>query len=275
MANRWKIAPAKVLIITGVRGGRPCCSMEFGRTPLTRFPVPRKKGREMNSLVTRWTSRLGLAALLLAPLSAQGDGKEIKTEKSPMASAAKVDFQGELGIQLATLITLGARIDAAAAQCDPVALAGAAAELAALEEAAGKTASVKSADLSAKAAELAKSRANPVEIRVVAALVGKAAAAELITVAEEIAQKLEEKKDTKDRAVSQRLYVNNTTGYYIDIYVNGSKVGTVNPYNVGNCWVGDPIYGRTILYGQAPGTTMEWGPRVVAEPVTDYTWTLY
>jgi hypothetical protein len=150
--------------------------MLSGRTPLARFPVPRKKGHEMSSLLIRWTSCLGLTALLLAPLSAMGD---------------------------------------------------------------------------------------------------EAAAAELKKVAEEVAQKLEDKKDTKERAVSQRLYVNNTTGYYIDIYVNGSKVGTVNPYNVGNCWVGDPIYGRTILYGQAPGTTMEWGPRVVAEPVTDYTWTLY
>lgn len=234
----------------------------------------------MTALFVRGTSRLGLfllgAALALAPVAALAAEKEVKTEKAAMASAAKVDFHKELGVQLETLITLGGRIDSAAAHCDPVALASAAVELAALEEAAGKTASVKSGDVMAKAVEFAKQRGNPVEIRVVAALVGDdKSAGELRKIADEVAQKMEDAKDTKERAISQRLYVNNTTGYYIDIYVNGCRVGTVNPYAVGDCWVGNPLYGSTVLYGQAPGTTLEWGPRVVADPVTDYTWTLY
>lgn len=231
----------------------------------------------MKSIYNRSGGALIAAAFLLAPLSALAgaDEPKIKTKSAPMPSASKVDFQGELGIQLATLITLGARIDSAAAHCDPVALASAAAELAALEAAAGKTASIKATDLAARAAELAKQRSNPVEIRVVAALVGEESlAAELKKTADEVAQKLEDKKDTKERGISQRLIVNNLTGYYINIFVNGVSVGTVNPYDVGSVWVGDSLYGQTVLYGQAPGTALEWGPRVVATQTSDFYWTV-
>jgi hypothetical protein len=56
--------------------------------------------------------------------------------------------------------------------------------------------------------------------------------------------------------------------------VNGVSVGTVNPYGEGSVWVGDSLYGQTILYGQAPGTSLEWGPRVVATQTTDFFWTV-
>jgi len=65
----------------------------------------------------------------------------------------------------------------------------------------------------------------------------------------------------------------NYTGYYIDIYVDGSFRGTLGPWEDRVSWA---IPGKTKLYGRADfddGSWLYWGP-IEAECSYEYTWNL-
>jgi len=69
------------------------------------------------------------------------------------------------------------------------------------------------------------------------------------------------------------VVVDNWTGYYIDIYVNGNYRGTVSPYDKRVTWA---IPGTNTLYGKAvfnDGSYLYWGPKVTSTGYT-YTWKL-
>ncbi|MCX8018996.1 MAG: hypothetical protein N2747_00715 [Chitinophagaceae bacterium] len=70
------------------------------------------------------------------------------------------------------------------------------------------------------------------------------------------------------------LIVDNFTGFYIDIYVNGNYRGTVAPYDKRVTWA---IPGNNILYAKAPfgdGSYYFWGP-LKTNTQYQYTWKLY
>lgn len=67
------------------------------------------------------------------------------------------------------------------------------------------------------------------------------------------------------------IYIDNYTGYAIDIYVDGDWMGTVAAYGSGYTYA---ISGDTKLYGKSIGGTMYWGPHYFT--CNDYyTWSLY
>lgn len=69
------------------------------------------------------------------------------------------------------------------------------------------------------------------------------------------------------------VVVDNWTGYYIDIYVNGNYRGTVSPYDKRVTWA---IPGTNTLYAKAvfdDGSYLYWGPKVTYTGYT-YTWKL-
>lgn len=73
------------------------------------------------------------------------------------------------------------------------------------------------------------------------------------------------------RGSTCELTVDNFTGWYIDIYLDGNSAGTVSPYGTAKGYVNS---GRRSLYAKAPGTSYTWGPRSVT--LTDeFTWNLY
>jgi hypothetical protein len=80
------------------------------------------------------------------------------------------------------------------------------------------------------------------------------------------------KGGAKSKGLVGRLHVDNRTGYYIDIYINGNPEGTVGPFGDLYWSVVDPSP-TTSLFGKAPGTSYVWGPREI-DPDEDYTWTL-
>src|SRR5262249_14902491 len=105
----------------------------------------------------RWTLGVSLVACgcLLAALSSRavgGDDKgetkvpkkatKIETKSKAAETALTVDFAKELGLSFPTLTTLGARIEQARQQADPVALGLAARELKVAEKVSGKQAAV-------------------------------------------------------------------------------------------------------------------------------------
>lgn len=70
------------------------------------------------------------------------------------------------------------------------------------------------------------------------------------------------------------VVVDNRTGFYVDIYVDGSFRGTVGPWGDAYCYTGA---GSTRLYGVATfsdGSRLTWGPSTVT-CYGRYTWQLY
>lgn len=69
------------------------------------------------------------------------------------------------------------------------------------------------------------------------------------------------------------VVVDNWTGYYVDIYVNGNYRGTVSPYDKRVTWA---IPGTNTLYAKATfndGSYLYWGPKVTYTGYS-YTWKL-
>ena len=80
-------------------------------------------------------------------------------------------------------------------------------------------------------------------------------------------------KGGKARGRLGAVHIDNRTTFYIGIYVNGDLEGTVGP---GGDLYWSATAGRLRLYGQAPGTTLDWGPTslLILDGETS-TWTLY
>ena len=225
----------------------------------------------MNCLVT------GVVALAsMTAVAADKDEKQVvETKATKSVAAASVNFGEALGLDLQGLATLGSRIDQARSAMDPVALILAAKELIVAEEISGKTASIKAADLTKEALDLAKARNRPTELKAVGALTGGEAKTELAALADKAEAEIKSRQGgEKTRGIEGTLFINNNTRWYIDIYINGVQRGTSYPYNSGNVYVGEsPVYATT-LYGVAPGTSITWGPTVINWRTGNHTWNL-
>src|SRR5262245_21371168 len=154
----------------------------------------------------------------------------VKSTKRPWASS--LNFKKVYGLPLASLGTVGARIDAARRAGDPVALAHAASELSIAVKVSKKKANLTSKALLAEAAELARLRKEVAELKTVFAIHQQIADAETnktfwqnqIAIAEEITNS--EKKYIQSNELPtdapRRVLINNYTTQYIDIWVNGN-----------------------------------------------------
>jgi hypothetical protein len=67
------------------------------------------------------------------------------------------------------------------------------------------------------------------------------------------------------------IYVNNYTGYAIDIYVDGDWMGTIAAYATAYTYA---YPGNTKAYGKSIGGTRVWGPTYF-DCQYDYTWNLW
>ncbi len=216
----------------------------------------------------RCSSRLGLLLVVAVAgsLAAQEQGNEKLLEPKPQSveRAKFVDFNGKLGLGLASLETIGEQIDQARLDADPVKLAHAAALLRVVEQASGKTAKIHSKSIAAESTELAMTRGNPTELRVVAGLVGGADAKKMIAQADKI-QEAEEAGETS-KELEGRLIVDNHSHSDVYVYADGRFLGHVHAHQQGvfNCvdahhsveardslghrWVGDVHYGHYHTY---------------------------
>jgi hypothetical protein len=239
---------------------------------------------------TRWL-RLSLAAALcgglalLPPVSGgekggkKGEAKKTVESKGEQRTAATtVDFPKALELDFPLLTGLGARIEQARDQADPVGLAAAARELAVAEEVSGKQAAVKSAELFKEAIELAKNRAVSAELKAVARLAGKAAEGkELLALAKKAAD--QEAKDLQDRksgiktrGIMGRLHVDSRVNAFIRVYVDGRYVGSMGPMGDIYPWIGQTARETTFLSARSSSGRSWSNP--VSRAVGDYRWTL-
>ena len=75
------------------------------------------------------------------------------------------------------------------------------------------------------------------------------------------------------RGAASVVHLDNWTGYYIDLYVNGDFCATSGPWGDAYCLVPS---GSAVLYGKAPlpgGDAITWGPRTAYVDGT-YDWKL-
>jgi hypothetical protein len=81
------------------------------------------------------------------------------------------------------------------------------------------------------------------------------------------------KKGGKHRGATQNYFhVDNQTGYYVTLFLDGANIGTVAPYGDSYGW--EPAGSHTV-YGNAPGTTITFGPSTVFfNDGESFTWTL-
>jgi hypothetical protein len=211
-------------------------------------------------------------------LSAKVKGATVKT-------ASSINFAKVLGLSFDSAYTLGSRIDEARRKSEPVTLALLGVELDAFEKATGKKADLTAADLTKEAVELAKMRRIAAELKTVGALVRDDAVAKDLDQLAKQTQKLEDdqvasiKKNPKivARGLDGTLTVQNGTEYTMDIYVNGVHYGWVGAYR-------NYTFKRQVYHGPTTNTVLlarprgnpdsQWGPTVIRENYTEFTWNL-
>jgi WD40 repeat protein len=205
-------------------------------------------------------------------------GKAIETKGQPRPSAAAVDFARQLGLGFPSLLTLGARIEAARRQGDPCGLAAAARELAAAEKAAGKRAAVAADGLTAEAVRLAKFRFRTAEMKAVADLAGGAAGQQLLAAsrqAEEWAARA--KKDraqgVKSRGIEGVAHIDSRVNVWLRVRVNGIDVGTLEPLGDLRAPVHDRPWDTTFLYAESDDGRV-WQAEVTGKQA-GYHWILH
>ncbi len=210
------------------------------------------------------------------------DKSVVKSKPTKVTPAVSVKFRKDLGLPLASLGTLGSRIDTARRAGDPVTLANAASELAVAEKVSGKTASLTSQQLLAESAELASVRRQEAELKSVLEVSEqlRAAQAQLTNLKASIATAQTQAKAEKEALLkneeptaARKLVVNNYTSQYIDIQINGYLLGQVLPgssrsFTIEQRW--NPIVVKG--WGDADETT--FGPILLQGALPKYTWNI-
>jgi hypothetical protein len=229
---------------------------------------------------------LGLVAPALADNPKKPDPKDDKqvvdTKAEKRATATGVDFKKELNLPFQSLGTLGARIESARRQHDPVGLAHTANELAVAEKVSGKKATVTSSALMKEAAELAQLRREAAELKATLEV------AQQVSSEETLVKNLKESIATADKLTKdetrqvqmneeptgpRKLLINNYTPQYVDIWINGFYKMQVPPGQSKWCVI-EHKWNPTVLkaYGNDDSTT--WGPRYIWGTFKTYTWNL-
>lgn len=236
---------------------------------------------------TCWMLRVAMVGCLcFVPLSsraedkAAADGKvtklESKSEKGICAVA--VDFAKDLELSFPSLTTLGARIEQARQQGDPVGLALAGRELATAEKVSGKQTAIKGDDLLKEAVHLAKRRFDPAELKAVAMLTASMGAdlKSLVAKAERAQADAKKARESgeKTRGIMGRLHADSRVNATIDVFVDGRYVGTMGPMGDLYVWIGQTASETTYLSARSRDGRF-WGVFPVSEAVTNYHWVLY
>jgi hypothetical protein len=213
-----------------------------------------------------------------------GDDKQvIKTKPTKVVPAASVKFRKDLALPLASLVTLGSRIDAARRAGDPVTLAHAASELAVAEKVSGKTASLTSKQLIAESAELAAVRRQEAELSSVLEVADKLKAAEgqLDNLKAQLAAAKAQTKvenealmmNQEPTAKPRKVVVNNYSTQYVDVQVNGYLKGQVSPGTTRTFTI-DQMWNPIVLRGWGDADENLFGPVVLQGAFDKYTWNI-
>jgi hypothetical protein len=214
---------------------------------------------------------------------AAADKEKIESKPTKRTPAASIKFRKELGLPLATLSTLGPRIDAARRAHDPVALANAANELGVAEKASGKKASLLAKELMKESAQLAAMRRQEKELFAVAATANQVAetddtiktlqsilaSAKASAAADSEAIRMNQEPTWKPRTV----IVNNYTSQYLDIWANGNYKEQVAP-GMAQSFIIEQRFNPVVLTADGDEDDYTWGPEHIWGRFNKYTWNI-
>jgi hypothetical protein len=221
-----------------------------------------------------------------APKKAEADNADVqKVTSKPIkhVSAATVDFKKEFKLPLASLGTLGGRLEAARKAPDPLAMAHMANELAVAEKVSGKQAPITADGIMDEANELAKMRRQEAELKSMIALTAQMAkqkarlrdlrAALTATQQQAKQESAAVRKGQEPKAAFRKVLVNNGSTQTVDIWVNGYQKTQVGP-GQSKWFVVEHKWNPTVLkaYGNEDSTV--WGPRYIWGKFIKYTWNL-
>ncbi len=214
---------------------------------------------------------------------AAADKEKIDSKPTKRTPAATIKFRKELGLPLATLNSLGSRIDAARRAHDPVALANAAGELNVAEKASGKKASLLAKELIKESAELAAMRRQEKELWAVTTTAQQISDTDstLATLKEILAQaKASAAADSEAIRMNQEptwkprtVVVNNYTDQYLDIWCNGYYKIQIAPGMAGS-FVIEQRFNPVVLTADGDGDDTTWGPQHIWGRFNKYTWNI-
>lgn len=206
-----------------------------------------------------------------------GDRITIRSTSTANIRGTSVDFPVELDLPFESLATLGARIEQARHNADPVGLAVCARELAAAEAASGQHTTLTSEMLDAEVDEMVRQRFRSQELLAVSRLVSNTELsqdlAQLAKQAAEAEQKQREAAEAGEMSRGIRtLIVRNHSKQFARVYVNGSFAFSVQPYG--------RAYGTVGTYGdetclKARGASGGYWHQDVAGQWREWTWNLY
>jgi hypothetical protein len=229
------------------------------------------------------TKALGMALVAYVGLLATGGlpaqekaatEKKVESKSEKYTSAATVNFGGALGLPFESVANLGARIEAARRQADPVSLTVLGLELGAAEKVAGKKADLTSDTLLKEGVDLAKLRGNSKEMLMVAQLLKDDKAAKELTVEADKAAKRESDEAAAAKSGeaprgAQYLRVHNAFHEGVQIYVDGQQVGWVQPGAHETFYI-HKHHRHFTLYARHHHRT--WGPVEVEGQFETYQW---
>jgi hypothetical protein len=242
---------------------------------------------------SRWACVALLGVLGIASAALRDDAKKddpaaddkqvVSSKATHKPAASSVNFRKDLGLPLASLTTLGGRIDAARRAPDPVALAHAASELSVAEKVSGKQASLTSTALISESAELAKLRRKAAEMQAVSRVAEQIATeSETIKSLRAIITSAEQEAKADALAVQQnqeptwaprKVIVNNYTTQYLTIYVNGIYKTEIGP-GLAAVVIVEHRWNPTVLTAYGDQDIDSWGPRNIWGRFTSYTWNI-
>jgi hypothetical protein len=217
------------------------------------------------------------------PKAKAKDKQVVTTKATKRTPATAINFKKELKLPFPTLGTLGARIESARRNPDPVALAHAASELAVAEKVSGKKASLTSSALMKESAELARLRRQVAELKAVAAVQEQVTREEgsvefwkgQIAQAQKWAdeERAAVRRNELPTGAPRKVLINNYTSQYIDLWVNGNYKMQVPPGGSKWCVV-EHKWDPTVLTAYGNEDNAVWGPRNVYGAYKTYTWNL-
>jgi hypothetical protein len=218
-----------------------------------------------------------------APQDKPEDKQVVSSKAVRRPTASSVNFRKELNLPLASLGTLGARIDAARRAPDPVALAHAANELSVAENVSGKKASLLSKELLKESIQLAALRRQVAELRAVERVAQQVNAEETdTTILKQSIAFAQEQAKAEKRMLDENLQptwtprtvvINNYTTQYLDVYVNGNYKTQVGPGGAQTVVI-EHRWNPTVLTAYGNEDINTWGPRYIWGRFQKYTWNI-
>jgi len=212
-----------------------------------------------------WCSTVGSQQ----PDSKEDDQQTVNAKAKQITPAAKINFKKDLGLTYSSLSTLGARIDSARRNHDPVSLAHAANELSVAEKVSGKKAELTSAALIKEAAKLAQVRRQVAELQAVQQVAQQTAADDALiaemkkNITDFDAQSKEETAALRSNQPppdsSRTVIVHNNTPQNFDIWVNGFMKMRVGP-GESKWFVVEQKWNPTVVEAFGYGDDQTWGP---------------